>query len=97
MPATIGDTDSAVTPTIASSMSRRPSSIEPWLDSRHALRVQRDRGQVRVAEALGDLDRLGRRLVRPVVVAGGLPLEHDRNEEPALLDALSRPSRSTSR
>jgi hypothetical protein len=51
--------------------------------------VQSDRGEVGVAEVLGDLDRLGCGLVRPVVVPGSFALEDDLDQEPALLGALS--------
>src|SRR4029450_13348825 len=59
------------------------------LDARHALRVQSDRSQVRVAAPPPALDRRGPRLVHSVVIAGGLELERNRDQKPALLGALA--------
>ena len=86
---TIGDSSPAVTATIASSSSLRPSATRPRSISRMPLVLGGEREQVGVAEALADRGRLGRGGDRGLVVAGRLVLEHPRQQEVALLDAVA--------
>ena len=60
----------------------------PLPDPSDALRVESDRGEVGVAEALGDLDRVGGSFECPFMVAGSLPLENERELEPTALHTI---------
>ena len=86
MPTTNGESSPVVTVTIASSRSARPSRTRPARDEHVSLRVQAQREEIAVAEALADRRRLAGDGRRRLEVARRLVPEHVRDQEVAVLD-----------